>query len=457
MPASFKEQGGAATMDPSSLRRWITSRLMSYLFAPQQIARRRVKAEQRRQQQRAPHTVEYFHQIDDGYSHLSAQLLPSLMARYAIELDCHLVGPPQGNNVAEPELLSRLSRCDAYLIAPNYGLHFPEHSDAPSATLLSQAAAILSAQNAADFAQLAAPVGAALWQRDATRLQVLAIEYGNAPTQRVEARLAQGNARRQALKHYSGAMFYYAGEWYWGVDRLYHPEQRLASLGLDRDPGAPLLAPRPGLQRVSSSKAAALTLEIYASLRSPYTAIIFDRAVQLARESGVQLAVRPVLPMVMRGVPATREKGMYIFMDAAREAIASGTPYGRFYDPIGNPARRAYALYPWALENGRGIELISSFLRHAFVLGVNTGTDRGLEQVVSAAGLDWSVARRHLGATGWEPILEANRVAMYEAGLWGVPSFRLLDENGDQRVAVWGQDRLWVIADAIKQFVESVD
>ena len=73
--------------------------------------------------------------------------------------------------------------------------------------------------------------------------------------------------------------------------------------------------------------------------------------------------------MVMRGVPATREKGMYIFTDAAREARAAGTPYGNFYDPIGDPARRCYALYPWAASQGKGVELCSSFLRHAFVLG----------------------------------------------------------------------------------------
>ncbi len=40
------------------------------------------------------------------------------------------------------------------------------------------------------------------------------------------------------LKHYSGAMFYYGQEWYWGVDRLHYLEQRLSELGVDRDPSA---------------------------------------------------------------------------------------------------------------------------------------------------------------------------------------------------------------------------
>jgi len=89
--------------------------------------------------------------------------------------------------------------------------------------------------------------------------------------------------------------------------------------------------------------------------------IAFDRAVKLAEDTGVKLVVRPVLPMVMRGVPATREKGMYIFSDTVREALEAGVPYGNFYDPIGNPVRRCYSLYPWACQQGRGNELLSSF------------------------------------------------------------------------------------------------
>ena len=194
-----------------------------------------------------------------------------------------------------------------------------------------------------------------------------------------------------------------------------------------------------------------LTLEFYASLRSPYTAIIFDQALALASDSGVTLSLRPVLPMVMRGAPMTREKGMYIFFDTAREARAAGVPFGKCADPIGAPVRRCYSLYPWAAEQGLGGALMSSFLRHAYAEGVNTNTDAGLRKVVESAGLDWSAAQQHLGQPGWEPMLEENRLEMYAAGLWGVPSFRLLDENGEAVLALWGQDRLWRIAREIQR------
>ena len=231
----------------------------------------------------------------------------------------------------------------------------------------------------------------------------LATELGTASPEATTAAMEAGTQKRRELKHYSGAMFYYGGEWYWGVDRLYHLEARLAALGADTQPGAPLIAPRPSEDLAGYRDTGQFTLELYASLRSPYTAVIFDRAVAFAQAAGVTLSLRPVLPMVMRGVPATREKGMYIFTDAAREARAAGVPYGNFYDPIGDPARRCYALYPWAESQGKGVELCSSFLRHAFVLGVNTNNDRGLRKVVEAAGLDWSAAQPHREDKTWKP------------------------------------------------------
>ena len=212
-----------------------------------------------------------------------------------------------------------------------------------------------------------------------------------------------------------------------------------------------MLAPRQDINWGDVPSDGSLTMEIYVSLRSPYSAVIYDRAVKLAKDSGVALSVRPVLPMVMRGVPATPMKGLYIFMDAAREARALGVDYGNFSDPIGEPARRCYSLYPWAEAEGKGSELISSFLRHAFALGVSTLADKGLQKVVEAAGLDWQVAKKHLGETGWESLLEENRIAMYGAGCWGVPSFRLLDATGAPIVTLWGQDRLWVIAREIRK------
>lgn len=453
MTTQFEDQGGAAASDPSRVVRWLTSRLMTRFSRPERSIKQRASAERQRRKAGLPHRVEYFHQVDDGYSHLAGQVLERFRERYDVELVCHLVNAPSGRNAAEPEMLSRLSRYDARQIAPGYGLDFPEHTGPPIEELLCKARGILAAHPPADRVALVEPTSRALWRGDHEAMDALVADHGRATDAATASAFAAGDTRRASLHHYSGAMFYYGGEWYWGVDRLYHLEQRLAELALDRQAGQALLAPRQEPDWGAVKDDGSLTLEFFASLRSPYTAVIFDRAVALARDSGVTLKLRPVLPMVMRGVPATRTKGMYIFMDAAREARASGVRYGNFYDPIGDPARRCYSLYPWAAARGRGTELLSSFLTHAFALGVNTLTEPGLKKVVEAAGLEWSEAKTYLGRKGWEGMLEENRVAMYESGLWGVPSFRLLDGGGAPVVALWGQDRLWVIAREIKRLL----
>jgi len=450
----FSNQGGAANSDPNVLVRWLTSAMMTRLFTPEKMMARRANAEARRKKAGEPHRVRYFHQVDDGYSHLAAQILPKLVERYDIELECYLVPGPDGNNLPEPDLLLGLSRYDAFHVAPEYGLDFPRHDQPLPEDLRAQASAILAAQDSTGFIENAAAVGKAMWSGDANALKELAAGLGSATQDDVSEALEKGAALRASLKHYSGAMFHYGDEWYWGVDRLYHLERRLASLGVSRNPEAPLLADRPSLDAGNLKDNGSLTLEVYPSLRSPYTAISFDRAVQLARDTGVKLSVRPVLPMVMRGVPATREKGMYIFMDAAREAQAASVPYGNFKDPIGEPVRKAYSLYPWAVEQGRDVEFISSFLSGAFAEGINTNRLAGLKTVVENAGLDWKVARELIGQSGWEERLEENRRAMYEAGLWGVPSFRLLNAQGEPVLALWGQDRLWLFARAIQRELE---
>lgn len=58
---------------------------------------------------------------------------------------------------------------------------------------------------------------------------------------------------------------------------------------------------------------------------------------------------------------------------------------------------------------------------------------------------------RGQGEAGWEDILEENRLAMYDAGLWGAPGFRLLGPGGEQLLALWGQDRLWLFAREIQR------
>jgi 2-hydroxychromene-2-carboxylate isomerase len=455
MTQQFREQGGASTMDPGWLRRWITSKMMTVMSSESRLNKQRYKAEAKRRKQSAPHCVEYFHQVSDGYSHLSAQILERFAVRYRVEVKCFVVDEPVGANAPEPDLLLSLSRYDAHQVAGHYGLDFPEHTEPLDSDMAQQATNILAALDNQQFISNVAEVSSAMWASNTKQLQQLGESLGTCTDDESAEALASGNARRAQLKHYSGGMFYYGGEWYWGVDRLYHLEQRLAELGLDTQRNKPLLIPRPPLQQGPLKDDGRLTLEIYPSLRSPYTAIAFDQTVALANTLGVKLSVRPVLPMVMRGVPATREKGMYILFDTGREGRAVGAPFGPCADPIGAPARKAYSLLHYAREQGKLIEFFSAFLQCAWVDAINTNTDKGMQVAVQRAGLDWQQAKQLIGNTGWEEELETNRKAMYEMGLWGVPSYRLLDENGQSLLQLWGQDRLWLVSRKIQEHLQA--
>jgi len=454
MPEAEQPASVASRSNPTALQRRVGSRIMRLLLSrPQRDASRGLR-ELSRRLRGAPHRVHYFHQVDDPYSHLAAQALGPLCERYEIELVPHVAATDTGPNLPEPELLANLARRDCAAVAPHYGLAFPPLGAPPPDESLRLAERLLVAartQGPQAFASLAVQVGRALWEGDEGSLKELSATRPSASEAEARRELSEACELRRKHRHYSGATFLHSGEWFWGVDRLHHLERRLTELGASRSDRA-LLFPRPAIPMEPVPRASELSLEVYPSLRSPYTAIAFAPTLRLAERSGIQLVVRPVLPMVMRGVPATFAKGIYIATDALRESEALGTPFGRLVDPIGEPVRRAYSLWPFAVERGKGNAFLAAFLRAAWAEGVDTSADAGLRRVVETAGLSWAEARPHLGDPAWEPELEDNRLAMVgELGQWGVPSYRLAGPAGEPDLCCWGQDRLWLIGREIQR------
>jgi 2-hydroxychromene-2-carboxylate isomerase len=413
---------------------------------------RRGVAETRRRVRSEPHRVQYFHQVDDPYSDLSAQLLAAFAERYDVELAPTLVGPPPDAAAPERERLVAYARRDAADVAPAYGLEFDDPGEQPPTDSVELASRILlAAIRQGDFAKVAPRVGKALWSRETSALDALAAEHECAGAAHTAAAVARGNVAREKLGHYSGAMFYYAGEWYWGVDRLEYLEERLEALGArrsdapegraircDRTPGVP-----------TGARGEGLTLEFYASLRSPYTAIVFQRVFDLVDRHGVELSMRPVLPMVMRGLPVPKAKRFYIISDTRREADRIGVPFGFLADPLGRPVERGLSLWPCMREKGLGDAFLHAFARAAFSEGVDLGSDAGLRGVVEGLGVDWGDVLPHLDGEDWREEVEHNRDTLSGLGLWGVPSFRLLGPEGSPEYATWGQDRIWRVEQEI--------
>lgn len=412
---------------------------------------RRNAAELRRKARGRPHEVHYFHEVLDPYSHLAAQVLPRLVERYDIALVPHLVGDAE--EVPEREMLIAYARRDAADIAPPYGLEFPRDAKPPEADLVRRATRLLAGVDAVAFPARAARVGAALWSGDRGALEHLAQEMPSVEEDVARKAVAEGSALRKKLGHYSGAMFYYAPEWYWGVDRLSHLERRLRAMGLARNADeAEMIVTRPGPGHLPGAEPSSPpVLEYFPSLRSPYTYISMERVYDLPRRYGIKLVVRPVLPMVMRGMTVPLAKQIYISQDTKREADEEGIPFGRVCDPVGAPVERGFALLKHASEKGRAAEYLLSFARGAFAEGIDAGTEDGLRRIAERAGLDWEEAQQDRDDEGWREALEQNRQAMFDAGLWGVPSFRLPAGNGHEAFSTWGQDRIWLVEQEIQR------
>ena len=127
----FKDQGGAASMSPSPIFRWLSSKVISKFSSLDAQLKRHKLAEKERQNNNLDHCIEYFHQVDDGYSYLASQCLEKLAKKYDVSIRCHLVSGPVGKNSAEPDLLLKLSAYDSSLIASQYDLAFPSSNTLP--------------------------------------------------------------------------------------------------------------------------------------------------------------------------------------------------------------------------------------------------------------------------------------------------------------------------------------
>ncbi|MBX3504870.1 MAG: DsbA family protein [Parvibaculum sp.] len=403
--------------------------------------RRGLHAARRRLAGRTP-AVHYFHQVEDPYSHLSVQMLSALSARYKVKIVTWLVPAPDKAAAPEYELLAAYGRRDAARVAREYGLEFPEGAPAPDPQLVRRASALLAkAAGTEGFAALAVAAGRALWAGDGAALGRLQEQQGVASEKETTATLAKGAAMRKKLGHYLSGMFHFEGEWYWSVDRLNYLEERLTQAGLDRTPGKPMLAPWRDLTLgpVPASSRRPV-IEYWFSFRSPYSWISVPRMRKLARHYNAELRLRFVLPMVMRGLPVPLTKRLYIVRDTKREAERAGLPFGKVVDSVGAGAARALAVLHHAIPLGKGEEFAELGCKAVFADGIDIASDRGLMDVARRAGLSEETVRMALADPSWEAAVEENRKALFEAGLWGVPSFRV-----DGRPAHWGQDRFWAL------------
>lgn len=379
-----------------------------------------------------PPQVQYFHQADDPYSHLAVQLLDRLTMTYGMALTSRLVPPPEESAAPDRDRLADWSLRDAHGLARAHGLSFPADARMPTPAQVDLAQkALASALGQPDFAARAVAIGEALWTGDQRALERF-------PLADATMLMSDGARTRTELGHYLGATFFHADQWFWGPDRLHYLEALLADRRASG--AAPILKVIQEGGEARARVAPDVTLDFFCSFRSPYTYLAARRARELAARYGATFRLRPVLPMVMRGLPVPMEKRIYITRDCWREAMRMGIAFGRSVDPVGLGVERGMGVLGRAMAMGKGEAFVESFLAGAFSEAVDMTTDEGLGHTAERAGLSWDDVQAGLADDSWREMAEANRQELLSLGLWGVPSFRVADLPGH-----WGQDRLWAV------------
>ena len=385
---------------------------------------------------RTPHNLTVFLSISDPYSYLLVQVLNELNSRFAVNIQLVAVLDRQPEMFPRADAWQENAMQDARHLAELYQLDYPAHLSISFNPIRIEhyTGNLIKATQSNNAIDECLSLFRQFWSaNDHNAFEAMS---------QFAAESLQINERYlEKLGHYQSAMIYFSGEWYWGLDRLIHLEQRLNELALnDNKPtikyDRQLLwanSERP----VSTSNTHSLTM--YYSARSPYSYLGLERAVRLCQKYQCQLEVKPVLPMMMRGLPVPKSKKMYIFHDTKRQAKLFNIPYGKVADPLGKAVENCYALFEFASQQGKAIDFLLAFGKAVNSQGVFADQTNGLRSIVEPLGFDWQQVKPYLDNQRWRQWAAQNLQELSAFGLWGVPCFQY------KQLVTWGQDRLWLI------------
>ncbi|MBB3045770.1 2-hydroxychromene-2-carboxylate isomerase [Litorivivens lipolytica] len=379
--------------------------------------------------------IEFYYEPGDPHSHLAAQLLPRVLEQTLTPVKIFIVSQQESPIYPELARQRQYNVLDAQRIAPAYDLSFPANAQVVSEHQRQIAAQQLLAVAAEPerFVAEEARIARTLFSGD---------EMKEALREETSKQLARNNARREKLGHYLPGMWQFNGQWFWAVDRF---DRLVAAVAAKRlwqgnGPALPFSPEKAALPNIPANT----PVECFLSFRSPYS-FIAATVLQRKRESlNAALDIRPVLPMAMRGFKVPLAKRLYILRDAAREASSLNIDFGLCADPIGDGAIRALKAFTTAGSPEQKLDFIVSAGQAAWSEARDLATDQGLRHACDDAGLTWREVHQALNTANID-YAENNRNALFEAGLWGVPSFRMGE------FAIWGQDRLWMIEEVVRR------
>jgi 2-hydroxychromene-2-carboxylate isomerase len=393
-----------------------------------------------------------YYRADDPYSHLLVQAARRLTSEYGLGIEIVPVAHPSTAANPAPDMLLHHAVRDASILAESYGLSFPLNAVPPSEDRTRRAHAVLLERRSADEQlQIAAELGEAVWADDGAAVAAIVERHGSVSGEEVRPALEANYASLERAGHYQPGMLHYGGEWYWGIDRLHYVEERLRREGLEG--GVDLTSgPAPGLASIiRGAPGSKPHIEVFISFRSPYSYLAIPQLIELRDRHAVDVTVRPVLPMVMRGLPVPRAKRLYIVHDAKREADRLGIPFGHVCDPLGKGIGHCMALFfTCAAGTGRELELVRSLMQGIWSEARDVAHVPDLVFLAERAGISEPEARAAIEDSSWKEKGKANREALTDLGLWGVPSLHI------GAYSTWGQDRIPILEAEIARFSSPV-
>jgi 2-hydroxychromene-2-carboxylate isomerase len=434
------------------MKRKLFSLYLSFILDKRVITIRRQLIEFRRLLTMKKRVVTVFLQLDDPYSYLLSYYLAFAIKRYKkVEFRFIICQALRGEFMPEPGMLAEYAAQDCALLAAEFAVPFLDKSETPAVEYRRALLDFLAEeQDEEGFDEIIINALSVYWRGDTEGVARM-LGRPQADNSETNVLIGKNQLLLRKMGHYNCATMHYAGEWYWGVDRLNYLLDMFEKQKLNRyKETTPELASfqqaiQSNLPATPPAAASSLPpLEMFHSFRSPYSYLALARTFEIADAFGLKLNVRPVLPMVMRGLAVPKPKIMYIVKDANREAQRLETPFGKFSDPVGTGAERCLAAFYYAATQNRERDFLWAAGQAIFSKGIDVSTDEGLEIVAERSGLFWPEVKEALKDDSWREKVKKNREDLADLGLWGVPSFHIGD------IAMWGQDRDWLLARKIE-------
>lgn len=396
-------------------------------------------------------TLDLYFDLTDPWSFLAAQVAQRLVAAYDVPLGFHYVAPPATDVNPQPQLRLAHAVRDARELAGYWNLEFPGKKELDPGVLRRVGAALVPKRAATEQLACALELADLLWRNDQAALPKALGKYPQESQITIPTITAANYIELRKRGHYQGGMLAYRGRWYAAVDRLPYLEAALAEArGV---PVVGVVAPRPEAERGPRrliAGAGPVPVELWYSFRSPYSYLALERIEETLRGLPATLQLRPVLPMIERGMPLAPIKRMYIARDAKREADTLGIPFGNLCDPAGRAVEHCLAIAPLAAAEGKALPFARSVMRGVWAEARDLSEYVDLRRVVERAGLSWDAAKAALKDPAGAQAAATAADDLAVIGLWGVPSMRAGEFVG------WGQDRLPLLADRLRRHAAAV-